>query len=114
MIAALDARGERDDLLKTADAQDVLVAIHAVMRGEVVLDPAAARVLGLGEGSSGRAAVLSPREFVLLRLAARGDRTKEIAATLALSTRTVEGHLTSFNKLGVSSRTEAIVHAAAG
>ncbi len=112
VIAALDA-GASGYLLKTAHAQDVLVAIHAVMRGEVVLDPAAARVL-VGRTRGLGAAALSPRELEVLRLAARGDRTKEIAATLALSTRTVEGHLTSvFNKLGVSSRTEAIVQAAA-
>ena len=44
--------------------------------------------------------------------AGRQPRTKEIAAQLSLSTRTVEGHFTSvFNKLGVDSRLEAILQA---
>jgi DNA-binding NarL/FixJ family response regulator len=42
----------------------------------------------------------------------QGSRTKEIATDLSVSTRTVEKHLTSiFNKLGVSSRMEAVLRA---
>ena len=48
----------------------------------------------------------------VLQLAATGHRTKEIAAHLSLSTRTVESHFTSvFNKLGVDSRLEAVMQA---
>jgi NarL family two-component system response regulator LiaR len=110
--AALQA-GASGYLLKTARAADVIAAIHSVAQGDVVLDPGIARKL---VGSSDREGNkdLSPREMQVLRFAARGNRNRDIAAELGVSTRTVEGHLTSiFNKLGVSSRTEAIVQAAA-
>jgi DNA-binding NarL/FixJ family response regulator len=48
----------------------------------------------------------------VLKLAARGLSNQEIAAELYLSLRTVQAHLGHiFNKLQVSSRTEAVVHA---
>jgi len=110
--AALDA-GANGYLLKTAHASDVIAALHAVAQGEVVLHPTIARTL-LARRSAGRPTLLSPREMQVLRHAARGVRNRDIAVSLGVSTRTVEGHLTAvFNKLGVSSRTEAIVQAAA-
>lgn len=49
---------------------------------------------------------LSPRETEVARLAAEGLRNREIARTLHLSVKTVEGHLSSARrKLGVSPRT---------
>ena len=48
----------------------------------------------------------------ILKLVTRGLSNKEIADELFLSMRTVQGHLGSiFSKLGVGSRTEAVVHA---
>lgn len=112
VVAAIEA-GASGYLLKTAHAGDVIAAIRAVARGEVVLHPSVARHL-ISRGSDAREhESLSSRELEILRLAARGQRTRDIAAQLALSTRTVEAHFTSiFNKLGVSTRTEAIIHAA--
>jgi DNA-binding NarL/FixJ family response regulator len=56
--------------------------------------------------------VLSKRETDILKFAAKGLSNKEIAQELCLSIRTVQGHLGNiFNKLNVSSRTEAVVHA---
>ncbi len=47
-----------------------------------------------------------------MQLAAKGFRNKAIADKLQISTRTVEGHFNSiFNKLGVSSRVEAVLYA---
>jgi len=109
--AAVEA-GASGYLLKTARAVDVIAAIHAVAQGEVVLGPTIARAL-LARRSRG-GTLLSERELEVLRHAARGVRNRDIAESLGVSTRTVEGHLTAvFNKLGVSSRTEAIVQAAA-
>lgn len=57
---------------------------------------------------------LSERELSVLRLTARGMSSKEIAGNLRISQRTVEGHLNNiYSKLGVNSRTEAVVQAAA-
>jgi two-component system, NarL family, response regulator LiaR len=112
VVAAIEA-GASGYLLKTAHAGDVVAAIRSVARGEVVLHPAVARHL-LGIGADGRERqTLSSRELDVLRLAARGRRTRDIAAELSLSPRTVEANFTAiFNKLGVSTRAEAIVHAA--
>lgn len=107
------AAGASGYLLKTARAADVVAAIHSVAQGEVVLHPGIARKL-LGQRDHEHQSVLSEREMDVLRYAARGIRNRDIAEELGVSTRTVEGHLTSiFNKLGVASRTEAIVQAAA-
>lgn len=114
VIAALSA-GATGYLLKTAHAGELLAAIHAAARGETVLQGSVGRtLLARAQNVSGQHDVLTERELEILRLAARGARTKQIAARLSISSRTVEGHLTSiFNKLGVSGRTEAIMYAAA-
>jgi DNA-binding NarL/FixJ family response regulator len=52
------------------------------------------------------AAVLSPRELDILRLAAQGRDNDAIAAELVLSVRTVERHLqNAYAKLGLQGRT---------
>ena len=110
--AALQA-GATGYLLKTASSEELFAAILAVARGEVVLHPGVARKV-LGQGAGGDPAVtLSGREMEVLRHASRGLRTRDIASALAVSTRTVESHFTSiYNKLGVTSRTAAVLHAA--
>jgi DNA-binding NarL/FixJ family response regulator len=112
-VAAAIEAGASGYLLKSAHAAEVLAAIHAVANGQLVLDPAVARhVLGPRAGGSPREE-LSPREIRVLRLAAAGRRTRDIAEQLDLSVRTVEATFTNvFNKLGVTTRTEAIVFAA--
>ncbi len=110
VVAAIEA-GASGYLLKTASAQDVVAAIRAVVRGEVVLHPMLARRLVARARDSGE--VLSDREREVVRLAAGGLGNRQIADTLSLSIRTVEAHFTSvFNKLGVANRTEAIATAA--
>jgi DNA-binding NarL/FixJ family response regulator len=53
---------------------------------------------------------LSPREFELLQLLARGHSVKQAASVLCLSPYTVGDHVKSiYRKLGVSSRGEAIM-----
>ena len=112
-VHAALAAGAGGYLSKTAHARDVVAAITAVARGKVVLDADIARRI-LGHASSSPEPSLSARDLDVLRSAARGLSTKEIAADLGVSTRTVESHLTSiFNKLGVTNRMEAVVAAVA-
>jgi DNA-binding NarL/FixJ family response regulator len=54
---------------------------------------------------------LTKQERVVLRLVARGWRNNKIAQELVISPRTVESHLHRiFNKLGVTTRTEAALY----
>jgi DNA-binding NarL/FixJ family response regulator len=56
--------------------------------------------------------LLSKREVEVLKLVTKGLSNKEVADELCLSIRTVQGHVGNiFNKLRVSSRTEAVVQA---
>jgi len=112
VLAALSA-GATGYLLKTAHADELISAIHAAAGGETVLQGSVGRTLLARAQGPGQHGVLTERELEVLRLASQGARTKQIAAQMMVSARTVEGHLTSiFNKLGVSGRTEAIMVAA--
>jgi DNA-binding NarL/FixJ family response regulator len=96
-------------LTKVATMREIIAAIHAVSRGDIVLHPVMMTRL-LAREDKPHIQNLTPREMEVMRLAVQGVHNKEIASTLFLSTRTVEAHFTSiFNKLGVSSRTEAVV-----
>lgn len=55
---------------------------------------------------------LTTQEYRVLALVAQGWRNATIAQELCISTRTVENHLVHiFDKLAVSSRTEAVIFA---
>lgn len=116
VVTAIDA-GAAGYLLKTVRGKEVVEAIHAVRLGQVILHPAVAEKLRHSiQGALGAATVpaLSAREMGILRLAARGLRNKAIAHEMHISVRTVETHLSHIlTKLRVSSRTEAVVYAAA-
>jgi len=110
--AALDA-GASGYLLKTVEASELREFVVGVARGESALSPSITRkVLTLLSGTPAEASRLSERERQVLELAARGAANKTIAKELSMSTRTVEAHMRNiFDKLGVSSRTEAVTTA---
>jgi NarL family two-component system response regulator LiaR len=118
VFSFLDA-GAAGYLLKSVRGRELIDAVRAVYAGESVLHPAIARkVLNRFVPTAGKPArqepleLLSTREMDVLKLAARGLRNEDIANNLSLSLRTVQGHLNHiFNKLQVSSRTEAVVRA---
>jgi len=105
-------------LLKTTSGDELTRAIGAVYKGEPVLDPLITRKVinrfrfpDKMPRAAKPAEHLSDREVDIIKLAARGMTNKEIADELHLSRRTVEGNLRSiFNKLGVGSRTEAVLY----
>jgi len=106
-------------LLKSIRSQELVDAVRAVNAGDSVLHPAIARkVLKRFRPSPEEPAkdktyeALTEREKQVLILATQGLSNQEIANKLYLSLRTVQTHLGNiFNKLQVSSRTEAVVHA---
>ncbi len=104
-------------LLKSVGGDELVRAVKAIHNGEPVLDPSIAKkvmnyfklqnkIPSVKEDSEH----LSNRELDIIKLAAKGLTNKEIAEKLHLSYRTVEGHMRDvFNKLGVGSRTEAVL-----
>ena len=104
-IARALKAGAKAYVLKDIAADDLVSCIRDVLRGKTYLAPAAAAKLAEGVTH----VQLTPRELATLRLTADGKANKEIASELGISERTVKTHLGHlFEKLGVTSRTEAI------
>ncbi|MFA5309092.1 MAG: response regulator transcription factor [Dehalococcoidales bacterium] len=118
-VFSLLEAGAAGYLLKSVRGRELIEAVRQVHAGESVLHPSIARkVLNRFVPAPGKpvgqkqAEVLSDREIEVLRLATRGLSNQDIADELCLSLRTVQAHLGHiFNKLQVSSRTEAVVRA---
>lgn len=104
-------------LLKDVSGDELISAIRAVYAGEPVLHPVVVRkLLAHLKSQPAKPAEpypldpLSEREMEVLKMAAKGISNKDIGEAIFISVRTVQAHMRSiFNKLGVGSRTEAIV-----
>lgn len=104
-IARALKAGAKAYILKDITAGALIACIHDVLAGKTYLAPAAAAKLA----ERVTQVQLTPRELAALRSLADGRSNKEIAAALDISERTVKTHLAHlFEKLGVTSRTEAI------
>jgi len=115
LFSAIKA-GALSYLLKDADGETVLGAIHAASRGEVSLHPRIAQRLmdEVTAPARGRdpTAGLTAREMEVLRLIACGLTNAEIAAELVITERTVKAHVSNLlGKLHLSDRTQAAVYA---
>jgi DNA-binding NarL/FixJ family response regulator len=111
ILSALDA-GAAGYLLKDAEPDELVRAIEAAARGEVPLDPKAARALLSARRAPGPADALSDREREVLALVAKGLPNKLIAQRLGISEKTVKAHLTSvYRQIGVTDRTQAALWA---
>jgi len=102
-------------LMKDSSPADLAEAIRAVYRGEPSLDPEIAKKL-MDQLSKGEEVIaeedLTTREKDVLRLIARGNSNKEIAASLNISEKTVKNHVTNIlQKLHLSDRTQAALYA---
>jgi DNA-binding NarL/FixJ family response regulator len=117
-IFSLLEAGAAGYLLKSVRGKELVDAVRQVHAGESVLHPSIARkvlnrfVATPDQSGIQKEMVLSDRETEVLRLATQGLSNQEIADKLQLSLRTIQAHLAHiFNKLQVSSRTEAVVKA---
>jgi DNA-binding NarL/FixJ family response regulator len=104
VTAALNA-GAMGYVRKGAPADEIAAAIRDVHAGRMHVQPdIAAHAIG---GRHGRGD-LSVRQREVLRMIAGGRSNKQIAASLAISERTVKFHVTAImNKLGVDNRAQA-------
>ncbi len=100
--------GARAYLLKDAGGEVLVEAIRAVLEGKRYLPPAVAS--RLADRMSGTD--LTRRELDVLKLLAAGGSNRLIAERLKVTEGTVKTHLNNIlGKLGVSSRTQAILTA---
>ena len=104
-IARALKAGAKAFILKDISADALVKCIHDVLAGKTYLAPAAAAKLA----ERVTRVQLTPRELATLKSMADGKSNKEVAAELGISERTVKTHLGHlFEKLGVTSRTEAV------
>ena len=110
--------GARGYIMKEAGGENLLSAIRQVLRGEVYVSPRmSARILeglsgGKPRGSSSPIEKLTDREFEIFQLIGHGKSTRDIAAQLHLSPKTVDVHRANIKeKLALTDVTALIRHA---
>ncbi|WAH36519.1 response regulator transcription factor [Alicyclobacillus dauci] len=95
--------GARGYLLKDAQVEELAAAIRRIVAGDRVMSPEL--MMAAMECTN----PLTDRESEVLRLAAQGMTTRELARTLCLSEGTVRNYLSeTMSKLSTNSRQEAI------
>lgn len=110
IVRAVEA-GAAGYLLKDAGTDQIVEAVHAAARGDLLLaaDLTARVVETMRRGARPR---LSEREREVLALVSQGLTNKAVARQLLLSQATVKTHLLHiFTKLGADSRTGAVTRA---
>lgn len=110
------AAGAKGYVLKRSAAENLVRAIRAVMAGETYVDPSFAddareAVVARSNtvAKAGNSLGLTDREASVLKYLARGLTTKEIAAKLELSAKTVETYkFRAAEKLDLNSRADIV------
>lgn len=117
------AAGASGFLLKDAEPDDIVEAIHIVARGDALIQPSVMRRLvetfvasrpraGMSKGSRARETIrsLTDREREILMLIARGLTNEEIAGELIISPATVKTHVARImGKLDAHDRAQLVV-----
>ena len=97
---------------KSCAPERLIDAVHCVMDGHRYLSPDLPAALRNGGADGGRFGSLTPREFEVFRLLARGESLADCARSLHLSPKTVSNHQTLIKeKLGLST-SAAMAHLA--
>jgi DNA-binding NarL/FixJ family response regulator len=93
---------------KSASLEEIAATVRAVLDGEVLTPPESPD----GDSFAQRAAQLTPQQWRVLALMVQGDQNKQIAYKLGVGEPTVKAHVTVIlRKLGVRSRTQAVIEA---
>ncbi|MDY6876914.1 MAG: response regulator transcription factor [Chloroflexota bacterium] len=102
-------------VLKDEALETLVSAVRAAAQGKSWLSPAVARRVvhrAVGQAPESPPLPLTPREIEVLRLLAQGLDNRAIARRLVVTKRTVQNHVSNiYGKLGVASRTEAMLYA---
>jgi DNA-binding NarL/FixJ family response regulator len=101
-------------LLKESAGDELLTAVRHALEGKVYITPTVTQEVmeRMTSPEKAKEAQLTPRQRDVLRLIVKGLRMKEIAASLGLSTRTVEGHkYEMMEAVGVASTAELVRYA---
>lgn len=107
-ISKMLSLGAKGYLLKDASTSEIFNTIKNALTGNVVLQKNISQVM-FSKPKTASQLRLSDKELQILEEIAKGMRSKDIAIDFNISERTVKFYLTSiYNKLGVSSRAEAI------
>ena len=101
-------------IAKTVTRRELVIAIRKVLRGEVVLPDSGADHASLPEAGDGASAwrlrMLTQQQLRVLHMLCQGKLNKQIAHDLEVGETTVKAHVSEvLRKLGVSSRTQAVV-----
>jgi two-component system response regulator NreC len=115
VAGCLDA-GAAGYVLKDGPSSQLLFAIEAVHRGERYMSPRALSVVvehaRAGKGTGTRYDLLTDREREVLKLLADGFSSKDVAARLKLSVKTVDAHKYNLmRKLDVHNRASLVKYA---
>jgi DNA-binding NarL/FixJ family response regulator len=108
--SALD-QGVHGYLSKTLGARDLVAALEAVDRGEIVVSEQRRRAPSApGLDWPGRLDGITDRESEILALITQGKSNAEVATLTYLSPNTVKSYIRSvYRKIGVDSRTQAVL-----
>jgi len=105
-------------ILKDNAGDDLIRAIHEVLKGNVYLSPRIVTMLTKGivtnekNDKNVRDGILSHREKEVLKLVAEGKQSSEIASLLRISVKTVKVHrLNIMNKLDIHNVTDLVKYA---
>lgn len=98
-------------LPKSAPLDAIGEAVGAVLAGELWLPASADEPLSApGIDIAARVADLTPQQYRVLELLSEGKYNKQIAFELGVTEATIKAHLSQiFRKLGVRSRTQAVI-----
>jgi len=108
--SALD-QGVHGYLSKTLGARDLVEALEAVSRGEIVVSEQRRRIASApGLDWPGRLEGITDRESEILALITQGKSNADVATLTYLSPNTVKSYIRSvYRKIGAQSRTQAVL-----
>ncbi len=104
IVAAMYRAGARGVVRKTGDLGELSTALNALMAQRIYRSPALPREEAVPHaGAASAAALLSPREFEVIRLFAGGRTVGDIAKRLNRSTKTISTQkVSAMRKLGTN------------